>query len=126
MASMDQRRSLPSIDPAVAALDRAVRIIGGQTATAKLLGLSQTAVWKWINLSRPLPAEHVLKVEAATGISRHDLRPDIYPLVETASFSPPARDPLGQPPVHAPVNRAGGSSPSLDSATADVLAGVRA
>ncbi|KNH02633.1 hypothetical protein J121_417 [Qipengyuania citrea LAMA 915] len=26
-----------------------------------------------------LPAEYVLRVEAATDISRHDLRPDIYP-----------------------------------------------
>lgn len=28
---------------------------------------------------RPLAPEHVLTVEAATGVSRHDLRPDIYP-----------------------------------------------
>lgn len=28
---------------------------------------------------KPLPPIHVLAVEAATGISRHDLRPDIYP-----------------------------------------------
>lgn len=27
-----------------------------------------------------MPAEFVLRVEAAIGISRHDLRPDIYPI----------------------------------------------
>ena len=26
-----------------------------------------------------MPAEYVLRTEAATGVSRHDLRPDIYP-----------------------------------------------
>lgn len=30
--------------------------------------------------SKRLPAEYVLRVEAATGICRHNLRPDIYPV----------------------------------------------
>ncbi len=50
----------------------------------RLLGLSQAAVSKWVRLGHALPAEHVLKVEEATGLSRHALRPDIYP-VEAAS-----------------------------------------
>lgn len=29
--------------------------------------------------AKRLPAEHVLAVEAMTGVSRHNLRPDIYP-----------------------------------------------
>jgi DNA-binding transcriptional regulator YdaS (Cro superfamily) len=33
----------------------------------------------------PLWAEMVLKVEAATGISRHELRPDIYPIEPPAA-----------------------------------------
>jgi DNA-binding transcriptional regulator YdaS (Cro superfamily) len=61
------------------ALASAVRIIGGQGATARLLGVAQPSVWRWIARAKPLPAEHVLAVEAATGISRHDLRPDLYP-----------------------------------------------
>lgn len=60
-------------------LKRAVSIVGSQSATGRLLGVSQRAVWKWLNDGKHLPAEHVLKVEAATGISRHDLRPDLYP-----------------------------------------------
>lgn len=122
---MDQPRSLPALTPAISALDRAVRQLGGQTAMAKLLGLSQTAVWKWVNRSRPIPAEHVLKVEAATGISRHELRPDIYPPTESLGVSPPAPDSLGQPPVHLPVNHAGGSSSASDPAQVSSLAGVR-
>lgn len=60
-------------------LSKAVKLAGGQAATGRLLGVSQAAVWKWISLKRDLPAEHVLKLEAFTGVSRHDLRPDLYP-----------------------------------------------
>lgn len=60
----------------VAAVDKA----GTQQAMADICGVSQTAVWKWLQSSKRLPAEHVLKAEAATGVSRHHLRPDIYPL----------------------------------------------
>ncbi len=74
------------IQSAPAALQRAVSIIGSQPKTAALLGVSQTAVSKWVRLGKPLPANHVLAIEAATGISRHDLRPDIYPRDEQ---SPP-------------------------------------
>ena len=61
------------------ALEQAIMRSGSQTALASLLGISQQAVSGWVLKGRRLPAEHVLKVEAATGISRHDLRPDIYP-----------------------------------------------
>ena len=61
------------------ALKQAVSIIGTQQAFADLLQVSQPRVWRWLNQSKQLPAEYVLKIEAATGVSRHDLRPDIYP-----------------------------------------------
>ncbi|WP_088368543.1 transcriptional regulator [Sphingomonas dokdonensis] len=60
------------------ALSDAVDAAGGQSALGRLLGTSQAAVWKWVRRGKPLPAEHVLKVEEATGISRHRLRPDVY------------------------------------------------
>lgn len=47
---------------------------------ADCFGVSQPTVWRWLNQSKQLPAEHVLTAEAATGVSRHLLRPDIYPL----------------------------------------------
>lgn len=61
------------------ALKKAVEIAGGQTQLARQIGVSQPAVWNWLNKS-PIPAEHVLPVEKATGVSRHELRPDIYPI----------------------------------------------
>lgn len=42
--------------------------------------VSQPTVWRWINQSKQLPPQHVLAAESATGVSRHDLRPDIYPV----------------------------------------------
>jgi len=53
---------------------------GSNAALARICEVSGTAVWKWIQSSKRLPAEQVLKVEAATGVSRHLLRPDIYPI----------------------------------------------
>lgn len=57
---------------------------------ARLLDVRQSTVWEWLNGPKQLPAEHVLKVEAATGVSRHDLRPDLYPrgLQDDVPFRP--------------------------------------
>ncbi|WP_156680049.1 transcriptional regulator [Sphingomonas profundi] len=62
------------------ALRRAAELAGGQSALARICEKAQPTVWKWLQSSKRLPAEHVLPVEAATGVSRHLLRPDIYPL----------------------------------------------
>jgi DNA-binding transcriptional regulator YdaS (Cro superfamily) len=62
------------------ALDRAIKLAGGQAALARYIGLSPTAVWAWTRKQKRVPAEYVLKVEAASGVSRHELRPDIYPV----------------------------------------------
>lgn len=61
------------------ALARAVDLIGGQAALARLLKVSQPSVFGWIKRGKGLPADHALAVEAATGVSKHDLRPNIYP-----------------------------------------------
>ena len=61
------------------ALQRAVNAAGGQSQLATQLGVTQSTVWYWLARSkRGLPAEHVVAVETATGVKRHDLRPDIF------------------------------------------------
>ncbi|MFC0683567.1 YdaS family helix-turn-helix protein [Novosphingobium clariflavum] len=62
------------------ALLQTVKIAGSQSALARICSVGQPAVWKWLQSSKRLPAEYVLRVETATGVSRHHLRPDIYPL----------------------------------------------
>lgn len=68
----------------------AVRAAGSQSALARLLDCSQSTVHLWLRKGQHLPAQHVLKVEAATGISRHRLRPDIYPPDGHPYAAPPA------------------------------------
>jgi TorA maturation chaperone TorD len=63
------------------ALAAAVDLVGGQAKLARILGVSQPNVWHWLHKSERVPGEYVLKIEEATGgrVSRHDLRPDLYP-----------------------------------------------
>ncbi|MBI1243783.1 MAG: CI repressor [Alphaproteobacteria bacterium] len=64
-------------DPALAA---AIEKAGGVSRLAQLLGIQPSAVSMW---PKP-PAGRVLAIEKETGVSRHELRPDIYgPAVET-------------------------------------------
>jgi DNA-binding transcriptional regulator YdaS (Cro superfamily) len=65
------------------ALEHATQRAGGQSALARICEVSQPTVCYWIKRLKQMPAEYVLRTEAATGVSRHCLRPDIYPLCAT-------------------------------------------
>jgi DNA-binding transcriptional regulator YdaS (Cro superfamily) len=63
------------------ALERAVEAAGGQSALARGIGgkIKQAHVWNWLNLAGgKVPAQHVISIEEFTGVSRHELRPDIF------------------------------------------------
>lgn len=64
-------------------MQKAASAAGGNSALAREFGISPQAVQQWCASGRP-PAERVLDVERITGVSRHDLRPDIYPIETTA------------------------------------------
>jgi TorA maturation chaperone TorD len=55
-------------------LDQAIRAAGGITELARRIGISQPSVSNW----ERIPAERVLAVEAATGVARSVLRPDLF------------------------------------------------
>ena len=55
-------------------LNDAIRAAGGITELARRVGISQPSVSNWSRV----PAERVLAVEAATGVPRAILRPDLY------------------------------------------------
>lgn len=63
------------------ALRLALKAAGdNQSELARVCGCSQGAIWQMLNKPQPqLSHLYVLKVEAAFGIPRHLLRPDIYP-----------------------------------------------
>lgn len=62
---------------------RAIDLAGGPACVAQALGVSPQAIGKW---KKRLPAERVLALEELSGfrVSRHDLRPDIYPANDSA------------------------------------------
>jgi TorA maturation chaperone TorD len=55
-------------------LEQAISAVGGITELARRIGISQPSVSNWDRV----PAERVLSVEAATGIPRIVLRPDLF------------------------------------------------
>lgn len=56
-------------------LATAIDAVGGIRPLARIIGVSQPAVSNW----KRVPADRVLAVESATGITRTVLRPDLYP-----------------------------------------------
>jgi TorA maturation chaperone TorD/DNA-binding transcriptional regulator YdaS (Cro superfamily) len=57
-----------------AGLERAINAAGGVAQLARKIGIAQPSVSNW----RTVPAQRVIAVEAATGVSRKVLRPDLY------------------------------------------------
>ncbi|HXL67782.1 MAG TPA: molecular chaperone TorD family protein [Xanthobacteraceae bacterium] len=55
-------------------LDHAIRAAGGVSELARRIGISQPSISNW----NRIPAERVTAVEAATGVTREMLRPDLY------------------------------------------------
>lgn len=60
-------------------IERLIAKAGSQSKLAEAIGTSQQLVSYWASRGKPLPAEFVLAAEAAFGIPRDELRPDIYP-----------------------------------------------
>jgi DNA-binding transcriptional regulator YdaS (Cro superfamily) len=61
------------------ALDDAIKAAGSQKALAELCDVLPPSITGWILRGR-VPVDRVLQVEKGTGVSKHRLRPDIYPL----------------------------------------------
>ncbi len=73
------------MESGIGALKTAVSQLGSQVAVAKLVGVSPQAVSEIVRRGRRVPAEWCLPIQEATGgaVSAHDLRPDLYPPLET-------------------------------------------
>lgn len=92
------------------ALQRAIDIAGSQRALAAAIGKKQGHVWDWLNLRRHVPAEMAIPIEAAVGgrVTRHELRPDLYPTPAPSEGSEPAGADAG---LRLPVETSG---PAVD------------
>lgn len=58
-----------------AGLERAIKAVGTGNELASRIGVTPQALSQWAKV----PPLRVLDVEKASGIPRHDLRPDLYP-----------------------------------------------
>ncbi|MEI9883793.1 transcriptional regulator [Atlantibacter hermannii] len=58
-------------------IENAIRQLGSASALGKAVGLSKMAVSLWRR--NGVPAERVLQVFDVTGVTPHELRPDLYP-----------------------------------------------
>jgi len=67
-------------------LERAIDAAGGVAQLARKIGISQPSVSDWSKV----PAQRVIAVESATGVSRNELRPDLYrePLLSEGLIDP--------------------------------------
>jgi DNA-binding transcriptional regulator YdaS (Cro superfamily) len=59
-------------------IEKVIEKLGSQKALAEALNVSTMAISKWVSIGK-VPADRVLNVEKLSGISCHELRPDIYP-----------------------------------------------
>jgi DNA-binding transcriptional regulator YdaS (Cro superfamily) len=59
---------------------RTVAAAGSQSAFERCVGAKQQKVSYWLRRGMVLPGEYVLQAERVFGVSRHELRPDLYPL----------------------------------------------
>lgn len=108
----------------------AVRAAGSQVAFAAVIGKRQSTIQTWLANGKELPAEYVLEVERKLGISRHDLRPDLYPREERVPAPlAPAQHSAAQPSASDaphPVKDADGSGLSAAADGSDPLKGLAA
>ena len=77
-----------------AGLCHAIDAAGGIAKLARKIGIAQPSVSNWDRV----PAQRVIAVEAATGVSRQQLRPDLY---SESAVEDHAIDPVGPPIAHA-------------------------
>lgn len=59
-------------------LEKAISIAGSQKKLGNCIGVSQQRISYWLG-NKKIPAEYVILIEEHTGISRDELRPDLYP-----------------------------------------------
>lgn len=62
------------------ALDRAIKIAGNATQLANKLGVASMTISNWKHRNQGVvPSERVIPIFNLTGVTPHELRPDLYP-----------------------------------------------
>lgn len=75
------------------AIRKACKNFGNQSALAEAMGLSRRTLSKWQKTGK-VPPQHVLMLEALTGVHRSELNPRIYPPASTPPPPQPSATPV--------------------------------
>ena len=69
------------METGISALKVAINHLGSQVAVAKAVGVTPQAVSEIVRKGTKVPAEWCIPIEVATEgkVTRHQLRPDLYP-----------------------------------------------
>ena len=59
------------------AMAHACASVGGEAALARAIGRPEETVSEWVNGQSLVDPELVVEIERITGVSRHELRPDL-------------------------------------------------
>lgn len=59
-------------------ITQAIEAVGGQKPLADAIGVHPSLISQWRSGHRPVSAERCRAIEAATGVSRYALRPDVF------------------------------------------------
>lgn len=81
------------LDDALVAFREAVALAGGQQRLGSLIGKTQGAISKRLTAGKLIWEGSALTVEDELGVSKHRLRPDIYPIENTESPATRVGDP---------------------------------
>jgi DNA-binding transcriptional regulator YdaS (Cro superfamily) len=62
-------------------VEKVVRLAGGQAELARRCNTSQPRIWQCVHRNQRVPADLVIPFERAVAgqVTRHELRPDLYP-----------------------------------------------
>lgn len=62
----------------MSAIEKAIKLIGGQTKLAKILGTKQSVVFHWVHRHRQAPAKYIPRISELTNgeVSVNDLLAD--------------------------------------------------
>lgn len=79
------RQSVEALEEAIKKCDDSQAELARRITGERTPPIKQQHVWNWLNRDKVVPPEVVIDIERETGVSRHRLRRDVYPVEQALS-----------------------------------------